>query len=39
MTKEQILSSAMSESAELRGLWAEWLHMLMAEEEESDTAA
>jgi hypothetical protein len=39
MTQEQILASALSESAELRGLLAEWLHMLMAEEEESDTAA
>ncbi len=39
MTKEQILAGALSENAELRGLWAEWLHMLMAEEEESDTAA
>jgi hypothetical protein len=39
MTKEQILANALSESAELRNLWAEWLHMLMAEEDVPDEAA
>jgi len=39
MTEEQILARALSENAELRRLWAEWLHMLMAEEDVPDEAA
>jgi hypothetical protein len=41
MTMEQIISGAMCESAELRRLWAEWVHGMMAKghDEEPDEAA
>lgn len=39
MTKEQILASALADSNELRRLWAEWIHMLMAEDDVPDEAA
>lgn len=39
MTMDEIIRRALTESAELRNLWAEWLHMQMDQDDEPDAAA